>query len=235
MSGPIATDDVTPVPGPGPGGRARRGDNPRAPTRVGSLPVRRVLPQRLRRTVGSWCFVDHAGPVRAEPGVSFGIGPHPHMGLQPVTWLFDRRASASRQPGLRTAHPAGPAEHRDRGHRLSHAEEDPTLARGVPRRPALGGAARRPGTALLRSSITASCLVSSSTVPRDHAGRSVRRRRLADPHNTEHMGIELTLRGPTRSYRFAPTTSTAWSSWWAGSRWRGTVIDPASWPISARP
>ena len=30
-------------------------------TQVGSLPVRRVLPQRPRRTVGSWCFLDHAG------------------------------------------------------------------------------------------------------------------------------------------------------------------------------
>lgn len=46
--------------------------------------VRRMLPQRARRRVGPWVFVDHfgPGPVRDVP-------PHPHTGLQTVTWLFD--------------------------------------------------------------------------------------------------------------------------------------------------
>jgi redox-sensitive bicupin YhaK (pirin superfamily) len=55
---------------------------------VGSLRVRRVLPQRVRRTVGAWCFADHMGPVRTDDGVEVGIGPHPHTGLQTVTWLL---------------------------------------------------------------------------------------------------------------------------------------------------
>jgi redox-sensitive bicupin YhaK (pirin superfamily) len=55
---------------------------------VGSMPVRRVLPQRARRTVGAWCFADHLGPVRTGSGVEVGIGPHPHTGLQTVTWLL---------------------------------------------------------------------------------------------------------------------------------------------------
>jgi redox-sensitive bicupin YhaK (pirin superfamily) len=54
---------------------------------VGSLPVARVLPRRGRRTVGPWCFADVMGPVAdARAG---GIGPHPHIGLQTVTWLLE--------------------------------------------------------------------------------------------------------------------------------------------------
>jgi redox-sensitive bicupin YhaK (pirin superfamily) len=51
--------------------------------------VRRLLPQRRRRMVGGWCFVDHFGPddVRGRPGMQ--VPPHPHTGLQTVTWLVE--------------------------------------------------------------------------------------------------------------------------------------------------
>jgi redox-sensitive bicupin YhaK (pirin superfamily) len=46
--------------------------------------VRRLLPQRERRMVGAWCFVDHFGPedVAGSPGMQ--VPPHPHTGLQTV-------------------------------------------------------------------------------------------------------------------------------------------------------
>lgn len=56
---------------------------------VGGTPVRRALPQRTRRTVGAWCFADHIGPVDVTDPTAAGIGPHPHIGLQTVTWLLD--------------------------------------------------------------------------------------------------------------------------------------------------
>ena len=56
---------------------------------LGRLPVRRALPRRGRRTVGAWCFVDHMGPVDAEESDALQIGPHPHIGLQTVTWLLE--------------------------------------------------------------------------------------------------------------------------------------------------
>ena len=51
--------------------------------------VRRLLPQRTRRMVGAWCFVDHFGPedVSGRPGMQ--VPPHPHTGLQTVTWLAE--------------------------------------------------------------------------------------------------------------------------------------------------
>jgi redox-sensitive bicupin YhaK (pirin superfamily) len=51
--------------------------------------VERALPLRKRRTVGAWCFLDLAGPFDPASGVPMDIGPHPHIGLQTVTWLFD--------------------------------------------------------------------------------------------------------------------------------------------------
>jgi redox-sensitive bicupin YhaK (pirin superfamily) len=51
--------------------------------------VRRLLPHRQRRMIGAWCFVDHFGPddVTGRPGMQ--VPPHPHTGLQTVTWLVD--------------------------------------------------------------------------------------------------------------------------------------------------
>lgn len=48
--------------------------------------VRRALPRRARRMVGAWCFLDHFGGDATLPEMD--IPPHPHMGLQTVTWLF---------------------------------------------------------------------------------------------------------------------------------------------------
>jgi redox-sensitive bicupin YhaK (pirin superfamily) len=48
------------------------------------IPVQRTLPQRRRSLIGAWCFIDHYGPVHAR----MDVPPHPHTGLQTVSWLF---------------------------------------------------------------------------------------------------------------------------------------------------
>ena len=88
MSGPVTTADCPDAAG---------SDEPEPPVvevlagraaEVGGMPVTRVLPKRARRTVGAWCFVDHFGP--ADVGeAAMNVGPHPHIGLQTVTWLLD--------------------------------------------------------------------------------------------------------------------------------------------------
>ena len=55
---------------------------------VGGLPVHRSLPQRGRRTVGAWCFLDRFGPLDVTPQRTMMVGPHPHIGLHTVTWLL---------------------------------------------------------------------------------------------------------------------------------------------------
>jgi redox-sensitive bicupin YhaK (pirin superfamily) len=55
----------------------------------GGLTVQRALPVRKRRTIGAWCFLDLAGPFSPESHTELDVGPHPHIGLQTVTWLLD--------------------------------------------------------------------------------------------------------------------------------------------------
>ncbi len=49
-----------------------------------AIRVQRTLPQRQRSLIGAWCFIDHYGPVSAR----MDVPPHPHTGLQTVSWLF---------------------------------------------------------------------------------------------------------------------------------------------------
>ena len=197
MSGPVATDDATPVPG-----ATVQADGPVveiAPgrlTQVGSLPVRRVLPQRPRRTVGSWCFVDHAGPVPVEPGVAFSIGPHPHMGLQTVTWLVAGELLHLDSLGSEQLIRPGQLNLMTAGHGVSHAEEDPARAEEVHAvqlwaaqpadtrdgPPAFEHHAELPRLELDRSEVT--------VLVGEVAGVASPARR-----DTEHMGADLTLRG----------------------------------------
>ncbi|RKN05336.1 pirin family protein [Streptomyces radicis] len=90
-----------------------------------STVVRRLLPTLGRRMVGAWCFVDHYGPddIADEPGMQ--VPPHPHIGLQTVSWLHEGevlhrdslgslRTIRPRQLGLMTS-----------GRAISHSEESP--------------------------------------------------------------------------------------------------------------
>ncbi|BAX90200.1 pirin family protein [Mycobacterium shigaense] len=49
-----------------------------------ALRVQRTLPQGDRSLIGAWCFVDHYGPDAAH----MDVPPHPHTGLQTVSWPF---------------------------------------------------------------------------------------------------------------------------------------------------
>lgn len=53
-----------------------------------AMTVRRTLPQRGRTLIGAWCFVDHYGPDHVADSGGMLVPPHPHTGLQTVSWLF---------------------------------------------------------------------------------------------------------------------------------------------------
>src|SRR5690606_39856854 len=56
-----------------------------------NMAVNRILPFRLRRMVGPFIFMDHAGPVNvpAAEASAMDVLPHPHIGLSTVSYLFD--------------------------------------------------------------------------------------------------------------------------------------------------
>jgi redox-sensitive bicupin YhaK (pirin superfamily) len=49
--------------------------------------VLRFLPHKQRRMVGAWCFVDIFGPNNIDNQGGMAVPPHPHIGLQTVSWL----------------------------------------------------------------------------------------------------------------------------------------------------
>jgi len=53
-----------------------------------AMTVRRTLPSRERSLVGAWCFLDHYGPDDVSVSGGMRVAPHPHTGLQTVSWLF---------------------------------------------------------------------------------------------------------------------------------------------------
>ncbi|MGQ4717291.1 pirin family protein [Streptomyces anulatus] len=87
--------------------------------------VRRLLPNLGRRMVGAWAFVDHYGPddIADEPGMQ--VPPHPHMGLQTVSWLHDGEVLHRDSLGsLQTVRPRELALMTS-GRAISHSEESP--------------------------------------------------------------------------------------------------------------
>jgi len=96
---------------------------PARDTRIGALTVRRALPRSTRRTVGAWCFADHAGPVMVDGDAELDVRPHPHMGLQTVTWL--RRGAVLHRDSLGSEELIRPGQLNlmTAGHGVSHSEE----------------------------------------------------------------------------------------------------------------
>ena len=133
MSGPVSTDDSP----------AREGDeHPAAPPTIERTPsrtvdlagitVRRALPRRARRTVGAWCFVDHFGasePSRPGPGdATMAIGPHPHIGLQTVTWLLEGEVLHTDSLGSEQLIRPGQLNLMTAGRGVAHAEHTPSTS-----------------------------------------------------------------------------------------------------------
>ncbi|MFE5586823.1 pirin family protein [Kitasatospora sp. NPDC056531] len=90
-----------------------------------STVVRRLLPNLGRRMVGAWCFVDHYGPddIADQPGMQ--VPPHPHMGLQTVSWLH--QGEVLHRDSLGSLQTVRPYELglMTSGRAISHSEESP--------------------------------------------------------------------------------------------------------------
>ena len=84
--------------------------------------MRRTLPQRERSLIGAWCFLDHYGPDDVADTGGMRVAPHPHTGLQTVSWLFtgeiEHRDSAGHHAMVRP----GELNLMTAGHGISHSE-----------------------------------------------------------------------------------------------------------------
>lgn len=89
-----------------------------------ALEVRRTLPHKDRSFIGAWCFVDHYGPepVRDVRRDGMDVPPHPHTGLQTVSWLFDGTIEHRDSGGVHGMVRPGEMNLMTSGHGIAHSE-----------------------------------------------------------------------------------------------------------------
>ena len=88
---------------------------------VGTFTVRRALPDRFRHSIGPWVFLDHFGPFTVKPGHD-GVGPHPHAGIETVTYLLSGRQEHRDSAGHTGIVAKGGAQWMTAGRGIIHAE-----------------------------------------------------------------------------------------------------------------
>jgi hypothetical protein len=99
-----------------------------------SMKVKRILPFRLRRMVGPFIFMDHAGPVLQTPSSlsSLDVLPHPHIGLSTISYLFGGQVTHRDSLGVEQIIRPGEVNWMTAGSGISHSErfEDPAALAG---------------------------------------------------------------------------------------------------------
>jgi redox-sensitive bicupin YhaK (pirin superfamily) len=163
---------------------------------VGSLRVRRALPRRARRMVGAWCFIDHMGPATFTEDTGIDVGPHPHTGLQTVTWLLAGEVLHRDSLGSEQLIRPGQLNLMTAGHGVSHSEERTGRYRGElhgvqlwvaqPEQTRHGGAAFEHHPELSRRDLDGG---TATVIIGDLDGTTSPARR-----DTDHVGIDLELR-----------------------------------------
>ena len=89
--------------------------------------VRRLLPTLGRRMVGAWCFLDHYGPDEIGAGAGMQVPPHPHTGLQTVSWLLDGDIRHRDSLGSDVVLRPGDLGLMTSGQGIAHSEQSPVV------------------------------------------------------------------------------------------------------------
>lgn len=95
------------------------------------LNVARALPLRQHRMVGPWCFFDAYGPLSFTDRKAMDVAPHPHIGLQTVSWLFAGEVLHNDSLGYAGVARPGELNLMTAGRGISHAEETPQRNSGT--------------------------------------------------------------------------------------------------------
>jgi len=98
------------------------------------MEVKRILPFRMRRMVGPFIFMDHAGPVNIQPSAvaNMDVLPHPHIGLSTVSYLFGGQVTHRDSLGVQQIIRPGEVNWMTAGKGIAHSErfEDPSVLAG---------------------------------------------------------------------------------------------------------
>src|SRR5919205_2042056 len=87
--------------------------------------VRRLLPTLGRRMIGAWAFVDQYGPDDVAGSAGMQVFPHPHTGLQTVSWLLQGEVHHRDSLGSDVTFGPGQLALMTAGHGIAHSEQSP--------------------------------------------------------------------------------------------------------------
>jgi quercetin 2,3-dioxygenase len=93
--------------------------------KLGELEIARAMPIRRRKMVGPWCFLDRFGPLAFSKGRPLDVAPHPHIGLQTVTWLLSGEVRHDDTLGYEAVVRPGGVNVMTAGAGIAHAERTP--------------------------------------------------------------------------------------------------------------
>ncbi len=106
----------------------------RTATISAAMSVKRILPFRLRRMVGPFIFMDHAGPLTniPVPSSALDVLPHPHIGLSTVSYLFGGQVTHRDSLGVEQIIKPGEVNWMTAGSGIAHSErfENPSSLSG---------------------------------------------------------------------------------------------------------
>ncbi len=98
------------------------------------MKVKRILPFRLKRMVGPFIFMDHAGPISKIPAsaTQLDVLPHPHIGLSTVSYLLSGQVTHRDSLGVEQIIRPGEVNWMTAGRGIAHSErfEDPAALAG---------------------------------------------------------------------------------------------------------
>ncbi len=99
------------------------------PSDIGNFLVGRLLPFREKRTVGPFAFIDHMGPVTLSDHDNMDVGPHPHIGLSTLTYLFEGSIMHRDSLGTKMEIKPGAVNWMTAGKGIVHSERTPEYLR----------------------------------------------------------------------------------------------------------
>ena len=94
------------------------------------IDVRRILPWSRKRMVGPFIFLDHMGPTHFKgPDAALDVGPHPHIGLSTLTYLYEGEIIHRDSLGVVQKILPGEVNWMTAGRGISHSERESQEAR----------------------------------------------------------------------------------------------------------
>lgn len=97
---------------------------------IGNFWVGRLLPFKQKKMVGPFVFIDHMGPAEMGPNDNLDVGPHPHIGLSTLTYLFEGRIAHKDSLGSDIEITPGAVNFMTSGKGVVHSERTPLSLRG---------------------------------------------------------------------------------------------------------